>query len=272
VEEPSPSGHSLGSLWVKIAGKRVLVRTALDQAPPGAPAIVLVHGLMVSSLYMEPFARTLAPFCRVYAPDLPGTGESEKPDRVLDTSALADALAAIMDTLALDHAALYGNSYGSQVIARLAIRHPDRVDRLVLEGATADRRARSIAGQLWRGARDLAVEPLSLLPRILGDYLRFGVVRGLRSLRYMLAEAIERDLPKVLAPTLVVAGMLDPIAPPRWAEELVRLLPEGQLVLLPATPHAANFAAPVELARVVLPFLGVTTGALAASTPSSPRG
>ncbi len=57
--------------------------------------VVLVHGLVVSSRYMVPTAERLAPHCRVFAPDLPGFGGSEKPPRVLDVAGLSDALSAL---------------------------------------------------------------------------------------------------------------------------------------------------------------------------------
>lgn len=57
-------------------------------------------------------------------------------------------------------------------------------------------------------------------------------------------------------PTLIARGEYDPIVPQRWAEEAVRLLPDGRLAVLPGAPHAANFDAPDELAEIVLDFLG----------------
>jgi len=60
----------------------------------GSPTVVLVHGLVVSGRYMLPTLELLAPAFRVYSPDLPGFGKSEKPPRVLDVAGLSDALAA----------------------------------------------------------------------------------------------------------------------------------------------------------------------------------
>ena len=54
--------------------------------------MVLVHGLVVSSHYMVPTLKRLAAYHLVYAPDLPGFGESEKPRRILDVTGLSDSL------------------------------------------------------------------------------------------------------------------------------------------------------------------------------------
>jgi 2-hydroxy-6-oxonona-2,4-dienedioate hydrolase len=57
----------------------------------GRPPVVLVRGLVVSSHYMVPTLKRLAAYHLVYAPDLPGFGESEKPRRVLDVTRLSDS-------------------------------------------------------------------------------------------------------------------------------------------------------------------------------------
>ena len=73
-------------------------------------------------------AERLVPYRRVFAPDLPGFGGSEKPSRVLDLPGLSDALAAWMGGVGVGRAALVGNSLGCQIIADLALRHPERIE------------------------------------------------------------------------------------------------------------------------------------------------
>jgi pimeloyl-ACP methyl ester carboxylesterase len=93
-----------------------------------------VHGLVASSRYMVPTHKRLVAYYRVYAPDLPVFGESEKPRRVLDVTGLCDSLAAWIREIGLERAALVGISFGCQIIADLAVRHPERVERAVLQG------------------------------------------------------------------------------------------------------------------------------------------
>jgi 2-hydroxy-6-oxonona-2,4-dienedioate hydrolase len=87
---------------------------------------------------MVPALKSLAAYHRVYAPDLPGFGESEKPRRVLNVTGLSDSLAAWMREIRLERAALIGNSFGYQIIADLAVRHPERVERTMLQGPIMD--------------------------------------------------------------------------------------------------------------------------------------
>jgi len=68
------------SAWTEIPGGAVHYRVSV--APPERlPIVLLIHGLVVASTYMVPTAERIAPFCRVYAPDLPGYGESYKPEK-----------------------------------------------------------------------------------------------------------------------------------------------------------------------------------------------
>ena len=125
-------------------------RVSVDSVPPGRPPVVLVHGLIVSSRYLVPLAARLARDYPVYAPDLPGYGESAKPGRVLNVPELADALAAWMRAVGLDRAALIGNSFGCQILADFGVRYPDRIERAVLLGPTGDPCGRSASRQVAR--------------------------------------------------------------------------------------------------------------------------
>src|SRR4051812_4766159 len=62
----------LTSVWAQVGGLRMHARAGLAAADTAALPVVLVHGLVVSSIYMIPLAERLAVRVRVYAPDLPG--------------------------------------------------------------------------------------------------------------------------------------------------------------------------------------------------------
>lgn len=106
----------LESRWTRVGGLPIHARVSAAPLSRGpllrGPPVVLVHGLVISSLYMVPTARRLAPFYRVFAPDLPGFGKSGKPARVLSVPELADALVAWLDAAGLGRAAFVGNSLG----------------------------------------------------------------------------------------------------------------------------------------------------------------
>jgi 2-hydroxy-6-oxonona-2,4-dienedioate hydrolase len=239
----------------RVGGLRVHARVSAGSVPAGAPTVVLVHGVLVSSRYMVPTAERLAPHARVYAPDLPGYGESDKPARALDVPALADALAAWMRAVGLGRADLVGNSFGCQILADFAARYPARVRRLVLLGPTVDPRARSPARLAARWLLNVPREPLALDLVVARDFLDMGPRRTIGTIRQMLRDRIEAKLPLVRAPTLVVRGARDTIVPRRWAEAATRSLPRGRLATIPGAGHTVNYNAPGAVARLVLAFL-----------------
>jgi pimeloyl-ACP methyl ester carboxylesterase len=230
-------------------------RVILNRAPAASTPIVLVHGLGVSSRYLMPTAELLSTHANVYAPDLPGFGLSDKTRRTLTIPELADALAAWMKANALERAVMLGNSLGAQIIVDFAVRYPEQVERAVLIAPTIDPRARRFMRQLMRLLVDVLREPFSLYPIAAGDYLRAGLARGARTLKFALVDKIEDKLPLVRARALVVRGGRDPIVPQQWMEDATALLPYARLVVIPRAAHAVNYNSPAELVREVLLFI-----------------
>jgi pimeloyl-ACP methyl ester carboxylesterase len=97
--------------------------------------LVMAHGGPGSSLSLVPLIADLGIDRLVAAPDMMGNGCSDPPPSTPTTIEFyAEGLIAVMDHLGLDHVDLYGHHTGAQVITELAIAHPERVRRLVLDG------------------------------------------------------------------------------------------------------------------------------------------
>jgi 2-hydroxy-6-oxonona-2,4-dienedioate hydrolase len=254
-----PTGR-LSSEWIRAEGLLMHARVSVDPTPYGSLPLVLVHGIGVASRFMVPVAELLAPYHRVYAPDLPGFGKSEKPAHALSLVELTDALAWWTREIGLECAAFLGNSFGCQIVVDLAVRYPDLVERVVLQGPTMDPRARTVWQQIARWLRNSPQEPLSHGLISAREYPRCGLRRLIKTFRYALDDRIEEKLPHVRVPALVVRGSRDPIVPQRWAEEASRLLPMGRLAVIPGAPHTVVYDAPLDLARVVRPFLSSVKG------------
>jgi len=241
------------SRWTSVDGIRMHCRASRTD-PPGPP-VVLVHGMAVSHRYLMPLAALLADHHPVRVVDLPGFGLSEDPGRIEDVGALADRLVAWLRATGTAPAAVLGNSFGCQVAVDLAVRHPDLVRSLVLVGPTMDPDAPTMPRQTLRWLRGLPHEDPSQLPVILRDFCKAGPVRAWRTFRIALDDHVERKLPKVAVPTLVTRGAKEAVAPQRWVREAVRLLPQGEMAVVPDSPHDATYSTPKELAALVLPFL-----------------
>src|SRR5215217_5302973 len=174
----------LQSVWTIEDNLRLHTRLSDDSAPPERLPVWLVHGLSVSSRYMVPTGLRLAPFYRVYAPDLPGFGKSSHPRRVLTIPELSDALRRRMDRFGVQRAVLIGNSLGCQIVVDLAARYPMRVAQAVLIGPTIDRRGRTIHQQAKRLLIDaLFHESLASVLTQARDYCACGPRRTLMTLR-----------------------------------------------------------------------------------------
>lgn len=250
----SPTPAPWRELWLTVDGRRSFARV-FDHAAPEGPPLVLVHGMALSGRYMLPTAGLFSTTHRVYVPDLPGFGDSDKPAHVLDVPALADALAGWMEAAGVVRADLLGNSFGCQIIADLAARHPERVRRTVLQGPTTPPDERSWFWQFVRWRQNAPNNPPEMEHIADGDYEKTGLVRALRTFQVSLDDRVEDKLPRVQAPSLVVRGSEDPICSQEWAEEVARRLPRGRLSVIPDVAHTLVYTAAPQLVEVSRPFL-----------------
>lgn len=230
LEEQSPrrEAGSLESLWTEVDGLSLHARASTGLSPDGASPVVLVHGLGVASRFMVPLAEALSSRHPVYALDLPGFGESEKPKRTLKIPELADHLRLWARAVGLERAVFLGNSLGCQVAVELALRRSETVEKLVLQGPTIDPEARTARQQIPRWLANSRNEPSSEFGISFEDYRKCGLRRLLKTFRLALEDLVEEKLPQVHVPTLVVRGSLDKVVSQAWAEEAARLLPAGR--------------------------------------------
>jgi 2-hydroxy-6-oxonona-2,4-dienedioate hydrolase len=218
-------------------------------------AIVLVHGVIVSSRYLMPLGVELAGESSVLIPDLPGYGVSARPREAPTLAALADAVIACAQAAGHERVALVGNSFGAQVVVEAAVRHPERVESIVLLGPTVDPAARSLVAQAIRWLRNAPDEHLSVLPIMIRDLLDVGPPRAARLLRVMLADRIEHKLGDVTCRALVVRGGRDRVVPAEWADRAARLLPRAQLAVVEGYAHMAHYSGALALAPVIRDFV-----------------
>lgn len=234
------------------AAKNVPTRLWSHVQGDGA-AVILIHGLGVSSAYLLPLAERLSERYRVYSVDLPGHGRSATPPRALDVPQLAGALVAWMQACGPQRAALVGQSMGCQIAVEAARLSPERVTRLVLIGPTPDPAA-GTAELLRRLVVDAAYERPAMIWQAFKDYVRMNV-RVVAEFRAMLRDPFVEKLAALRVPALVVRGERDPIAPQDFAQEVARRL-TANLIVIPRWGHAVQYSAPGEVAGALQKFLG----------------
>src|SRR5215467_12523850 len=136
AEDP-PSGLTTIYRTISVDGLKVFYREAGD---PKAPAVLLLHGFPTSSHMYRELIPTLAERYHVVAPDLPGFGYSDSPERgefKYTFDRLAEVIDRFAEVLELSRYAIYVFDYGAPVGFRLALRHPERITAVISQNGNA---------------------------------------------------------------------------------------------------------------------------------------
>jgi pimeloyl-ACP methyl ester carboxylesterase len=135
--QPSLADEVVHHRTTTIDGVKVFYREA---GPVDAPAVVLLHGFPSSSNMFRNLIPELADRYHVIAPDYPGFGHSEMPDRAkfrYGFAHFADITDTLLTRLGVNRYALYVMDYGAPVGYRVALKHPERVTALVIQNGNA---------------------------------------------------------------------------------------------------------------------------------------
>src|SRR5258707_4913961 len=122
---------------IEADGVQIFYRMAGD---PSAPVVLLLHGFPASSFMFRELIPRLADQYRVIAPDLPGFGFTEVPEKRKYTysfDTLAHTVEAFTDALGLNRYAIYVFDYGAPTGFRLAMARPERVTAIVSQNGNA---------------------------------------------------------------------------------------------------------------------------------------
>lgn len=120
-----------------VDGHKVFYREAGSKT---APAVLLLHGFPTSSHMFRNLIPALADRYRVVAPDLPGFGFSDAPDRKrfrYTFENLAKVIGGFSEAVGLERFAIYVFDYGAPVGLRLALAHPERITAIVSQNGNA---------------------------------------------------------------------------------------------------------------------------------------
>lgn len=224
--------------------------SALVGGHPDAPPVLLLHGLGEQAETWDAVTAALAGTHRTVAVDLRGHGASGRPG-VYSTELMADDVLAAVDRLGYGAVTLVGHSLGALVAVLVAERHPDRVQRLVLEDAVP----------CPPMPRPPVERPEGPLP------FDWPVVPAIRADVAAPDPRWWQDFHRITAPTLIVGGGPASHVPQDRLAEAVTRLPDARLVTLPVGHHV-HTADPDGFRDVLLEFLGVS--AAAGSRPATP--
>jgi pimeloyl-ACP methyl ester carboxylesterase len=283
-------------LWEGLERQAEVLGRSVNYVDVGAgPAVVCVHGLSGSWMNWLENIPQLARQHRVIALDLPGFGRSPMPPSELTIGVYCDVLIGLLHKLGIESATLIGNSMGGQISAKLAIEHPEVVDRLVLvspAGVTTD-----IARNpqvLWvlktfgwlysAGARtaSLGSDPLSksapLRRALLGVVCRYPEKLPGPLVQRQIAGAgtpgfapavlaigncdLTDELERIEMPTQLIWGRNDRIIPSTDVRLWNRDIERSESVVYEDTGHVAMFERPARFNADVSGFLARTESAV----------
>jgi len=247
--------------------------------------IVLIHGWGMHGGVWDGVRDALAERYRVHVVDLPGMGWSA-PCKPYNLPRLTEVLAEALP----EKAAVFGWSLGGQVAMRLALDYPQRVERLVLIGATP----RFVNGEGWQFgvgaevfdlfASQVAADYHDTMTRFLGLQAFGGessraLMRDLRerffarpvpagevlqdALRILLDTDLRSELLALQQPTLLIHGKRDTLAPAEASRWMAAHLPHARLRLIEGASHAPFLSHPTTFLSEALQFLASTSAASA---------
>jgi pimeloyl-ACP methyl ester carboxylesterase len=253
-------------------GHRVNVngmRMYYEVSGSGEPLIVL-HGAYMNIPLMGPIIPKLAQSHRVYAIELQGHGRTTDIDRPLTYPNLADDVAAFMEAVGLAKADVFGYSMGAMTGLQLAIRHPEKVNKLVFGSGAYDFEG-------WQPAFKAFIPQMSVemfmqtpfakeYPKLAANPNGFPeLARKVIALQQQ-PLAWENDVKGLKVPVLIIAGDADGVT----LEHVVKMfrllgggvmgdqgqpLPASRLAIMPATSHTSVITQSDLLLAFIEPFL-----------------
>lgn len=265
--------------WVNAGG----ISTRYARAgSPDAPAVVMLHGTAGSWEGFSANLGALSKHFQCFAIDMVGSGFSDKPDHDYEISTYVQHVHDFMAAIGLPSASLIGCSLGSWVAARFALRHPERVDKLVLLSA-AGLFANAANMDRIRSRRTAAVEDPSwqnIKPifdhLIHAEHNRIDDIIAVRQRVYAMPNMVEAmqhvlclqdplvrqrnllsedDWRSIAAPALVVGSLADKDEYLETARRVSQLMPNAVYQEMQGVGHWPQFEDPERFNALCVEFL-----------------
>jgi pimeloyl-ACP methyl ester carboxylesterase len=263
---------------VEINGRKVWV---LENGG-GAPLVYLhgfadVHSVKESWL---PFHEQLAGSARVIAPAHPGCSLSDEDEDIDTVEDVVFSYLELLDALKLSQFDMVGICVGGWIAAELAVRHPEKIRKLVFIGAAGLYVRGALIGDIFMNAqpeygssyatlREMLFsstdQPMALemFPDGKGDLedelrryqmLRLSSRIGFKP-PYFYNHSLRNRLHRISSPTLVIWGEHDRMVPRKHGETYAERIANARLTIVSGAGHSAHVEKPEETARLVRRFL-----------------
>ena len=243
----------------------------------GYPLMMIMGYGSTMKLWEPDLIRALSSFFKVIIFDNRGMGNTDAGQRPFTIEQFADDTAGFMEVLGLGQAHILGWSMGALIAEEIGLRHPDKVNKLILYAAHCNASLFPPAPEVIKKLTDLSGTPQEQGMRFIStlfppDWLRNNGVRikeiFFRPMGKTPSEILAKQsaaigswkgicdrLPEINAPTLVIAGAEDALVPPQNARYLTEKIPKAQLFLFEGGGHGLMFQYPDKFSVKAIDFL-----------------
>jgi pimeloyl-ACP methyl ester carboxylesterase len=256
-----------------------------EHGDPGGIPVVMLHGYSDSCRSFEPVFEHLPATIHAYALTLRGHGDAPRPESGYDAPQLAADVVAFMDDMDIDRAIVVGHSMGTIVGTRLAIDARERVAGLVLAGGRPTFRTPDLGelyddvdafGDTLDPAWVRAFQESTVVRPVANEWIETATRESLKMPPWVwkaLADSAMRadhsgQLGSITAPTLLVCGELDEIAPVAEQQGFLDAIADARLVIHARGGHAVHWEDPAAFARDLTAFAAEVS---ASRTPAPAR-
>ena len=232
---------SMEGRWIRVGE----VNTHYLVGGEGSPLVIIHGGGSGAEEEWAPNLPSLVQHYRLYAPDLVGYGRTDKPSLDYDLPVLSSFFEDFMNALDLKRASLLGHSLGGGAALAYALKHPERVQKLVLVDSVGFGEGGTLLGYL-----------LILLFILRAKLRRDEVYPCLVRNRALYTALPVNELRELVTPTLIVWGQWDHYLSLKLAQKGHGLIKNSRLCVFKGCRHVPQRERPEEFNRLVLEFLG----------------
>lgn len=239
----------------------------------GQQSVLLLHGWGSSIKLFSYITEHLTPNFKVYAPDMPGFGESDEPGEPWSVDDYADFVIEFCEKMRIDRCFIIGHSFGGRVIIKLMSRKslPFSVDRIVLTDSAGIRPKQTvkkkIKGRFYKIGKKILSSNLvaKITPNAMENFRKKNGSADYNAaspiMRQCLVKVVNEDLtpliPNISVPTLLIWGDKDDATPLSDGQLMEKLIPDAGLVVFEGSGHYAFLEQGERFCRILDSFFKI---------------
>lgn len=229
--------------------------------------IIILHGWgLFGKRYKELQSLLEQNGYQVFAPDMPGFGEEPLVKDPMSIDDYVRFVVQYMKKKKIKKASFIGHSFGGRVLAKLAVTHPELIERIVFTGSPLIRQKLSLKKRIIQKVVRRGQLFVHFAPKFLQKFIRYGLYRFIGEFDYYKAQKLRETFKKVInensssyvnrikTQSLVIWGENDRIALLEYGKKMTDILPNAKLVVIKNAGHGIPYTHTKKFAQQVLSF------------------